>query len=94
MRGSILSTVIAGVALLGCEPPDLTSQQMAVEEQLDLVGPDFDAFGVVHVPIADPEVELPQFRSVRGRWLFRDFLDQAGESRVVTNGCQVWVGFQ
>ena len=33
MRRSILSTVIASVALLGCESPDLTRQQRAVEEQ-------------------------------------------------------------
>ena len=33
MRRSILSTVIVSVALLGCESPDLTAKQRAVEEQ-------------------------------------------------------------
>ena len=33
MRRSILSTAIVSVALLGCESPDLTRQQRAVEEQ-------------------------------------------------------------
>ncbi len=33
MRRSMLSTAIVSVALLGCEPPDLTRQQRAVEEQ-------------------------------------------------------------
>ena len=33
MRRSILSTAIVSVALLGCESPDLTWQQRAVEEQ-------------------------------------------------------------
>ncbi len=34
MRRSILPTVIASVVLLGCESPDLTRQQRAVEEQV------------------------------------------------------------
>jgi len=33
MRWSILSAAIASVALLGCESPDLTLRQRAVEEQ-------------------------------------------------------------
>jgi len=33
MRRSILSTAIVSVALMGCESPDLTRQQRAVEEQ-------------------------------------------------------------
>ena len=33
MRRSMLSTAIVSVALLGCEPPDLTRHQRAVEEQ-------------------------------------------------------------
>ena len=33
MRRSMLSTAIVSVALLGCDPPDLTRQQRAVEEQ-------------------------------------------------------------
>jgi ketosteroid isomerase-like protein len=33
MRRSILPTVLASVVLLGCEAPDLTRQQRAVEEQ-------------------------------------------------------------
>ncbi len=34
MGRSILSTAIVSVALLGCEPPDLTRQQRAIEEQV------------------------------------------------------------